>query len=411
MTFGFGTRRIYADWAATTPVHLRVARAVSKARALWANPSAIHEEGVRARTALEGARTACARILSAKPDELYFTSGGTESNNLIIRGVIDAFIVAHPGSSFANVHIVTTVIEHSSVLETVRELERKGVSVTLVGTSAQGMVSADEVISAIRPNTALVTCMLANNEIGIFQPVSKIGAGIRKIRADKVGESRVPVVGTVARVESDVLFPVFHSDASQAPLWASCDLEGLRVDALTLDAHKMQGPKGVGLLAVRHGIPFAPLMRGGGQERGKRPTTESVTLAIGLAAALRIAHEGREKRVAQASSAQKSLWTLLEKAIPGIILNGSVEKRIPNNINISVPDLGDAEFAVIRLDAQGIACSTKSSCLAGEGSSYVVSALGGPDWRAKNTLRFSFSPAISASDIRRIASAVKALIL
>jgi cysteine desulfurase len=410
MIFGFGTRRIYADWAATTPVHPCVARAMSKTRALWANPSAIHEEGVRARAALEEARTACARILSAKPDEIYFTSGGTESNNLIIRGVIDAFIVAHPGTSFAAVHIVTTAIEHSSVLETVREFERKGAVVTVVGTNAQGIVSADEVISAIRPNTALVTCMLANNEIGTFQPVSKIGAGIRKIRADKVGE-RSSVAGVTTGIASDARFPIFHSDASQAPLWTSCDLEGLRVDALTLDAHKMQGPKGVGLLAVRHGIPFAPLMRGGGQEREKRPTTESVTLATGMAEALRIAHEGREKRVTRALSAQKALWTLLEKAIPGIILNGSVEKRIPNNINISLPDLGDAEFAVIRLDAQGIACSTKSSCLAGEESSYVVSALGGPDWRAKNTLRFSFSPAISASDIRRIALAVKALIL
>lgn len=397
MTFGFGKKRIYADWAATAPLRPCVARAMSRARALWANPSAIHAEGIAARRALEDARIACAKLLSAKPDELYFTSGGTESNNLIIRGVIEARVAE--GVSLGDIHIVTTAIEHSSVLETVRDLEKSGVSVTFVGTNAQGIVSADEIISAVRPNTVLVTCMMANNEIGTFQPVSKIGAGIRKIRADKVAAA------------SDARFPVFHSDASQAPLWASCDLEGLRVDALTLDAHKMQGPKGVGLLAVRHGIPFAPVMRGGGQERGKRPTTESLELVVGFVEALKLAHEGREARVARALSARATLLALLEKALPGFMINGSIEKRIPNNVNVSIPSLGDAEFAVIKLDALGVACSTKSSCLKGEGSSYVVKALGGPEWRAANTLRLSFSPDISTADIRRIALALKTLIL
>jgi cysteine desulfurase len=397
MIFGFGKKRIYADWAATTPLHPSVAKAMANARAFWANPSAIHAEGVAAKRALEDARIACAKLLSAKPDELYFTSGGTESNNLIIRGVIGARFVE--GVSLGDMHIVTTTIEHSSVLETVRDLEKAGVSVTFVGTNAQGIVSADEIISAIRPNTVLVTCMMANNEIGTFQPISKIGAGIRKIRAGKLAAS------------SDARFPVFHSDASQAPLWASCDLEGLRVDALTLDAHKMQGPKGVGLLAVRHGIPFAPVMHGGGQERGKRPTTESLELVVGFVEALKLASEGREARVARALSARTALLALLEKALPGFMINGSIEKRIPNNLNISIPSLGDAEFAVIKLDALGVACSTKSSCLKGEELSYVVKALGGPEWRATKTLRLSFSPDISAADIRRIALALKTLIL
>lgn len=419
MTFGFGKRRIYADWAATTPLHPRVARAMARARAFWANPSAIHAEGVAAKRALEGARIACAKLLSAKPDELYFTSGGTESNNLIIRGVVEACVsgAGRPAGrvSLGDIHIVTTVIEHSSVLETVRDMERAGVSVTCVGTNAQGIVSADEVISAVRPNTVLVTCMMANNEIGTFQPISKIGAGIRKIRAGKAGESRASGVGAAADaaagIASDARLPVFHSDASQAPLWASCDLEGLRVDALTLDAHKMQGPKGVGLLAVRHGIPFAPVMQGGGQERGKRPTTESLELVVGFVEALKLAHEGREARAARALSARTALLALLEKALPGFVINGSIEKRIPNNVNVSVPNLSDAEFAVIKLDALGVACSTKSSCLKGEESSYVVRALGGPEWRAINTLRLSFSPDISAADIRRIALALKTLIL
>ncbi len=396
-------RRIYADWAATTPLDPRVARAMTKARALWANPSAIHAEGVRAKKALEVARVSVARLLSAKPDEIFFTSGGTESNVTVIRGVVAAYVKS--GANLADVHIVSSSIEHSSILETLRELEGQGVSVTYIEPNENGIVSADEVVAAIRSNTVLVTCMLANNEIGTLQPVSKIGAGIRKVRAAKIATSD----GSGGTVRSDTRFPVFHSDASQAPLWLSCDLEGLRVDALTLDAHKMCGPKGIGALVLRHGVPCEPLMRGGGQERGMRPTTESVELVVGFAEALRLAQEGRERRGARALSARTKLVAELERQVPGLVVNGSLDRRLPNNLNISLPNLSDPEFAVIRLDARGIACSTKSSCLKGEESSYVVASLGGPSWRARNTLRFSIDPDITSSQIKRISDAIKSL--
>ncbi len=186
-------------------------------------------------------------------------------------------------------------------------------------------------------------------------------------------------------------------------------MEGLRVDALTLDAHKMQGPKGVGLLALRRGVPCGAVTLGGGQERGLRPTTESLDLVVGFVEALKIAHEGREKRTLVAIKNRDFFLAELEKAIPDAVINGSLEKRIPNNINISLPNLSDPEFAVLKLDRAGIACSTKSSCLKGEENSYVVATLGGPSWRAKNTLRLSLDPDASTSDVRRILSAIRAL--
>lgn len=401
MKFGIKSKRIYADWAATTPLDSRVARAMAKARKLWANPSAIHAEGVAAKKMLEAARSSVGRLLSAKPDEIFFTSGGTEANVTVIRGVVGAYL--RTGANPADVHVVSSSIEHSSVLGTLRDLEGQGVSVTYVEPNENGIVSADEVVAAVRSNTALVTCMCANNEIGTLQPISKIGAGIRKIRAAKIAASSE----SGGAVQSDARFPVFHSDASQAPLWLSCDLEGLRVDALTLDAHKMCGPKGIGALALRRGVPCEPLMRGGGQERGMRSSTESVELVTGFAEALKLAQEGRESRSAKALAARAKLAVELERQIPGMIINGSLDRRLPNNLNISVPNLPDPEFAVIRLDARGIACSTKSSCLKGEESSYVVAVLGGPAWRSRNTLRFSLDPDISSSQIGRIVNAVK----
>jgi cysteine desulfurase len=291
-----------------------------------------------------------------------------------------------------DVHVVSTTIEHSSVLETLKIFAEHGVKVTYVAPKENGIVSVDDVLKAIKKETVLVTCMYANNEIGTIQPVSKIGAGIRKIRDERSSG-----------------YPVFHTDASQAPLWLSCEIEGLRADAMTLDAHKMQGPKGVGALVVRHNVPFEPLMAGGGQERGKRPTTESLDLVTGFSEALSIAQEGREKRLSRSLSVQKYFIDFISRELPEAALNGSFEKRLPNNVNISIPGLSDPEFAVIELDKEGVACSTKSSCIKGEEASYVVSALGGEPWRARNTLRFTLAPNASLSDVRTIVKALKKL--
>ncbi|HEY9481175.1 MAG TPA: cysteine desulfurase family protein [Candidatus Paceibacterota bacterium] len=391
----FSKKRIYADWAATTPLHSRVAAAMKKARRSWANPSGIYKEGVEAKKALEAARTKCARLIGVKNEEIYFTSGGTEANGTIIQGVLRTKL--EKGEK--NVHVVTTAIEHSSVLEVLKLFGQHGVTVTYVAPGPDGVVRADDVLKAITPATALVTVMLANNEIGTVQPVSKIGAGIRKLRAEKFGKGD----------QMGASFPVFHVDASQAPLWLSCEMEGLRADALTLDAHKMQGPKGVGALIVRRHVSWEPLMIGGGQERGKRPTTESVELATGFAEALSIAQEGRQPRAKRAASIRDYFFDQVSKHLPQAIVNGSLAERLPNNVNISLPNISDPELAVLFLDKEGIACSTKSSCLKGEEQSYVVTALGGEPWRAKNTLRFTLAPDATKRDADYIVGTLKKL--
>jgi cysteine desulfurase len=381
MRFTFLRKLIYADWAATTPLRKEVEKAMRRARKNWANPNAIYKEGVEAKKALELERVKTARILGVKPEEIYFTSGGTEANCTIIQGVLRTKLE----KGVKDVHVVTTLIEHSSVLETLKLFGQHGVKVTYVKPDKNGIVSADEVLKAITPATALVTVMYANNEIGTIQPVSKIGAGIRKLRAEGLSE-----------------FPAFHVDASQAPLWLSCEMEGLRADTITLDAHKMQGPKGVGALVVRRHVSFEPLMIGGGQERGQRPTTESLELVSGFSKALELSQAERQERTKKTEVMQKYFFDRIQKVIPGAIINGSLEKRLPNNVNISLPNISDPEMAVLKLDKEGISCSTKSSCLKGEENSYVVASLGGEPWRARNTLRFSFSPDIKKSDIDHI---------
>jgi cysteine desulfurase len=389
---GIFRKRVYADWAATTPLHPRVRRAMSRVQKFGANPSAIHKEGVDAKKALEAERARCARVLGVRPEELYFMSGGTEANCTLIQGVLRTRLE----KGIKDVHVVASSIEHSSILETLKLFAAHGVQVTYVDPDTHGIIQADEVLRAITPSTALVTIMCANNEIGTIQPISKIGAGIRKIRSEKIGSE-------------DAHLPVFHTDASQAPLWLACDLEGFRADAMTLDAHKMQGPKGIGALVTRRHVSWEPLMIGGGQERGKRPTTESIELIAGFSEALFLAQEERGPRAKRAAAIRDYFMQKIAFEIPGAVVNGSAEKRLSNNVNISIPGLSDPEFAVLALDAKGIACSTKSSCLKGEEESYVVRALKGEPWRSKNTLRFTFAPTLSRRDVDIIVDALKSL--
>jgi len=383
-------RRVYADYAATTFVSCRVSRYMRRvALAYRGNPSAIYAEGVASRKFLEEERGRVARLLGVRSSEIYFTSGGTEANATIIQGVIRTQL--EKGVSPKDVHVVSTTIEHSSVLETLKVFEGHGVRVTYIAPGADGVIRADDVIQAITQNTVLVTVMYANNEIGTIQPVAKIGAAIRKIRA-----------------QSTLQYPVFHTDASQAPLWLECSLEGLRVDAMTLDAHKMEGPRGIGALIARSHVSWEPLMVGGGQERGKRPTTESVTLIAGFTEALSLTVRDREERIKRVAGVRDALISLI-RDVPHIVINGSLERRLPNNLNISLLTLSDAELAVLVFDNAGIACSTKSSCLKGEEESYVVKSLGGDPRRARTTLRFSFGPHSRMRDAYRIATVLARL--
>ncbi len=386
MMFG---KRIYADYASTTPISRQALSAMRKTERLG-NPSAIYEEGVEAKKILEEARAQNARALEVRKEEIYFTSGGTESNNLAIAGAIEA---CHAEDvPYEKIHIITTPVEHSSVLECIREYQRRGVKIDFAEVNSEGIVSVESIRRKINQDTVLVSVMYANNEIGTIQPIHEIGEMIRAMKKEKG------------------MAPLFHVDACQAPMFLSMVRENLRADLITLDGHKIYGPRGVGILFVKNGTKVSPILFGGGQERGLRPTTENLSGISGMAAALRSAAKGFSKFSARMKLLRNLFILEVEKHFPEAVLNGSPEKRLPNNANFSFPWIKDAEFAVISLDALGIACSTKSSCLSGEEESYVVKALEpGNSWRAKTTLRFTFGAKNTKRDIIKIVKAIRKL--
>ena len=408
-------KRIYLDYAATTPLDPRVKRAMEPYFAKeFGNPSSIHAEGVAAKKVLDVSRTTVARALEAHADEIVFTSGGTEANNLAIFGaLIKSDFVSGKRSDLVKPHIVTTTIEHTSVLEPLRALEKAGkAEVTYVPVEPNGIVKPEKVIAAIKPNTALVSVMYANNEIGTIQPTRTIGQLLVPIRNSKFILHNSP---------NEKRYPVFHSDACQAPLYLRCLVNALGVDILSLDAHKIYGPKGVGALYVRRGTPLSPTLFGGGQERGLRSTTENVPAIVGFSEALRIAIAERDKESTRIQKLRDRLYSLIRppafrlpvptrqtgeraganKRIDAVV-NGSMEKgeRLPNNLNISLPGT-DTEMLTLQLDAAGIAVATKSSCLRDERESYVVKALDPRDKRrARSTLRFTCGRDTSMREVK-----------
>ncbi|MEK7208500.1 MAG: cysteine desulfurase family protein [Patescibacteria group bacterium] len=391
-------KRIYLDYAATTPLEPWVARAMEPFFAKnFGNPSSIHAEGVAAKRAVAEARLKVARALEARAEEIVFTSGGTEANNLAIFGVLSPLIKGALPSAAGGLsqppkaapfgkgdipHIVATNIEHASVLEPLRELGRRGrAEVTYAPVEPNGIVKPEKIIAAIKPNTVLVSVMYANNEIGTIQPIRTIS---RLLTRFDLKSGKRP---HLARK------PLFHVDACQAPLYLRCLVNALGADLLSLDAHKIYGPKGVGALYIRRGAPIAPELRGGGQESGLRSTTENVPAIVGFAEALCFAVAEREKESVRLRRLRNELHSDILKNVRmslGVILNGSMEEgeRLPNNLNLSFPGV-DTEMLLLQLDAAGIAVSTKSSCLRDERESSVVRALGGGAARARRTLRFT----------------------
>ncbi|MDO8594155.1 MAG: cysteine desulfurase family protein [bacterium] len=402
-------KRIYLDYAATTPLDPRVEKVMRPfLQKTFGNPSSIHAEGVAAKKALDSARTAVARSLEAHAEEIVFTSGGTEANNLAIFGVLSPLLqgalpssaggLSHPPkaapfSKGDKPHTVTTNIEHASVLEPLRELEKQGrAEVTYVPVEQNGIVKPEKIIAAIKPNTVLVSVMYANNEIGTIQPIRKIGQLLAPIRNSKFPPERRRRAGILHNSQREKRYPVFHVDACQAPLYLNCLVNALGVDLLSLDAHKIYGPKGVGALYVRRGTPLVPQLLGGGQERGLRSTTENIPGIVGFAEALHIATAEREEESTRVAKLRDQFHADILKNISmeKAVVNGSMEKgeRLPNNLNISLPGV-DTEFLTLKLDAASIAVSTKSSCLKGEKESYVIAALGGGKDRAASSLRFT----------------------
>jgi cysteine desulfurase len=382
------TQRIHLDYASTTPVHPNVLAEMSPYwNREWANPSARYKEGVRARTAIESSRKELARILHVRPSDITFTSGGTEANNLAVFGVVEA--LRGEGRKYEEMEIISTRIEHPSVLETLACIEKRGVKILYAPVNGEGVLLFEEFEKLLNDQTVLVTFAYANSEIGVVQDVKKISRAVKTFNASHDAHIYV------------------HVDASQAPLWLPCMLDGLGADLMTLDAGKCYGPKGAGALVHRCWVKLSPIMYGGGQEQGLRSGTENPALIIGCVYAIARAqnqYEGRSRRILALRDAG---FAFIQKEIEGVIINGSVKKRIANNINFSIPGF-DTEYAAMWLDARGIAVSTKSACGSGEESgSAVVREMTKDGVRANSTLRITLGEESIARDIETMVSELK----
>jgi cysteine desulfurase len=370
-------REVYLDHAATTPLHEKVREVMLPYfDAEYGNPSSFHMKGKVVKDALDDARMQMANVLGVRADELLFTSGGTESDNLAILGYARK-------NQAAGKHLITSSFEHHAVLEAMQFLEKKeGFEVTYLEPSVDGLISVQQVADALREDTLLVSIMYANNEIGTIQPIAEIAKVIDAYRTEhKRPELR------------------FHTDACQAPEYLDLNIGRLGVDMLTLNGPKMYGPKGVGLLYLKRGIKLQPLQFGGAQERAIRPGTENVAGVIGMATALEIAQSEREEESARLIPLRERLIEGLQKNISKTRINGHREQRLPNNVNISIMDI-EGEALLLYLDNQGVYASTGSACTSASlDPSHVILSLGMPYEVAHGSLRFSLGRGTTAEDI------------
>jgi len=365
----------------------------------FGNPNSIHQTGVVARNALEDSRKVIALAFNSHPDEIIFNSGGTEGNNAAIFGVFNR--LRKNGVKYSDMRAVTTNIEHSSVLECFKELESRGVEVDYAPVDGNGIIDPKKIKELLKPETVLVSVMYANNEIGTIQPIKEIAKVIRAFR------KTLPSVISLLQPTTYNLQPVlFHTDACQAPLFLNLNVQELGVDLMTIDGQKIYGPKGVGVLFIKRGIEMEPIIFGGGQEKGLRSGTENVPLIAGLAKAIEIAGKDRVKNSERLSKIRDYGIKKIEEKIPQAALNGDRIKRLPNNINISIPGI-DPEFVVLQLDEEGIVCSTKSACLKDEETSYVISALGRDKKYSQSSLRFSLGLDTTKKDVDYLVKMLK----
>ena len=370
-------RRVYVDNSATTPVDPEVVAAMLPyLTEKFGNASSIHYFGQEARAALDKARHQVASLINSRPNEVVFTSGGTEANNLAVRGLVEA------NRKYGG-HIITTAIEHPAVKNVCEDLEKGGFAVTYLPVYTDGLVRIEDILGAVRDDTILVSVMFANNEIGTIQPVHQVGRMVRELRASgrKIW---------------------FHTDAVQAAGKAKVDVEELGCDLLSLSAHKINAPKGVGALYIRRGTRLHPQNIGGRQERGIRGGTESVPLAAAFGAACELAENRLVEEIERLRSLRDKFENAVLETIPDSSLNGSIDGRLPNISNISFRSV-EGEGLLINLDMQGIAVSTGSACSSGSlEPSPVIRALGGDDEIARGAIRFSFGTFNSEADVDRV---------
>lgn len=366
-------RFVYADHSATTPISKPVLNAMLPYLTEgYGNPSSIYSKGREAKKALESARGQVAEALHAKPSEIYFTSCGTESDNWAIKGAAAA------GARKGKRHLITTNFEHHAVLHTMQMLEKEGFEVTYLPVDSQGLITAAQVREAIRPDTALVSIMYANNEIGTILPIPEIGAVCR--------EARVP----------------FHTDAVQAVGQVAINVGAQQIDMLSLSGHKLNAPKGVGVLYLRSGLVIDTFMHGGAQERGRRAGTENLASIMGLAAAITIASFQIEERAARRTAMRDRLIDGILGQIPRCRLNGSREHRLPGSLNISFEGI-EGESLLLLLDMKGVCASSGSACTSGSlDPSHVLLAIGLPHEIAHGSLRLSLGDENTMEDVEYI---------
>ncbi len=357
--------RVYLDHAGTTPMDPRVLEAMEPyfSRA-YGNPSSIHTVGQEARYALDEARERVARVLCCRPREVVFTAGGTESDNAAIYGVATA--LRETGN-----HLITSTVEHSAVLHMCQHLEGLGFEVTYVPVDGYGVVSPQAVADAITRRTTLVSVMYANNEIGSINPIPEISQAVRQ-RAKELDRTIVT-----------------HTDAVQAAGFLELDVRRLNVDMLSLSGHKFHGPKGTGVLYMKRGTPFLPLLLGGGQERERRAGTENMPGIVGVSVALELADAQREASSAHCAALRDRIIQVVLDGVPGSRLNGHPTQRLPNNVNFSFKGI-EGEPILLGLDMAGIAASSGSACSSGSlEPSHVLLALGQPAELARGSLRMT----------------------
>ena len=377
---------IYLDNAASTQIRQEVLEVINKELVnSFANPSSPYSPARNSRIAVDNARKIFSKIMNCDDNEIIFTSGGTESDNTAIKG--PAYALKNIGN-----HIITTATEHHAVLHTCNNLEKQGFDITYLPTDKYGMVSREDVMSAIREDTILVSIIYANNELGSINPIQEIGEAIKKYKC------------------KNSQFPLFHTDAVQAATYLDLNVDKLGVDLMSISAHKFNGPKGIGALYMKNGIPFEPLITGGGQERQKRSGTENIAFISGSAEAIRLAEEEKIKLNNMIMTLKNKITDHMINQHKDIVINGHPTKSLPNIINLTIPDVR-ADDLISALDLEDICISNGSACTSNSlEPSHVLKSIGMEANMALNTIRISLGRNNTESEIIRFLNIIDKII-
>lgn len=378
---------IYLDHSSTTPMHKEVIQAMTEFyNKKFGNPSSLYKLGREAARTISDSRQKVAKILNSYPEEIIFTAGGTESDNLAIFGITHQFL-----DKAKNYHLITSQIEHPAVLNSFKALEQKGFQVTYLAVDKFGLVNPSDVMKSLKPHTLLVSIMYANNEIGTIQPIIEISNIIKNYRH----------IQQLDKTSKQPLYPVFHTDACQAAGYLDLDVKKLGVDLMTLNGSKIYGPKQVGLLYKRKDIKLEPILYGGEQEQGLRPGTENVAGIVGFTKALKLVHKNKDQ---EAERLEKLRDYFIKKLldIPETILNGHPQKRLPNNVNVTFKRI-EGESIMLKLDKEDIYVSTGSACHSKSlEPSHVILAIGQDAGDAHGSMRFTLGKATTKKEIDKV---------